>query len=489
VLGYVEDHYDQFVLEYVPEDLDRAAFFTRRNRFNSWTGRRPHKAEAYRWHLRLGHPGPGALEHLVNSTQGVRIKGVTTTECDSCAKGKMHRQNRRAPRSLADFRPGEKLALDFHDFEPDEEGYDSLLLIVDRVSGRMWDFYLQDRRTDTVIAALDNLIRMLERQYEAKVKVVESDNEIISKLPGVKRYLESRHIRTEPSPADTQALNGGAERAWRTIKEQIIAMRDSLKLPNALWREISKAAMYLLNRTPRKRLEWKTPFEILHSKGDARRKPDLTNLRAYGCKAYAMTTTAMRKEQRLKRFNPKAWIGYLVGYTSSNTFRIWNPVLNKVVIMRDVIFDEEETFSGALKELRDDIRELELDELSTLLQEYALPEEAEEQVNPALAPRGLEEALLDSAEEIQDTIIVRTASDPQTGQAVEPIPHAGTASNSPQTGQAVTQGASRLQTGQAPGSSCDGDRNLPIPAEAVVASESTMAPTASQNASESVGKA
>jgi hypothetical protein len=183
----------------------------------------------------------------------------------------MHRQNRRAPRSLADFRPGEKLALDFHDFEPDEEGYDSLLLIVDRVSGWMWDFYLQDRRTDTVIAALDNLIGMLERQYEVKVKVVESDNEIISKLPGVKRYLESRHIRTEPSPADTQALNGAAERAWRTIKEQIIAMRDSSKLPNALWREISKAAVYLLNRTPRKRLEWKTPFEILHSKGDARR--------------------------------------------------------------------------------------------------------------------------------------------------------------------------------------------------------------------------
>jgi hypothetical protein len=195
---------------------------------------------------------------------------------------------------------------------------------------------------------------------------VESDNKIISKLPGVKRYLESRHIRTEPPPGDTQALNGAAERSWRTTKEQINAMRDSSKRPNALWREISKAGVYLLNRTPRKRLGWKTPFEIFRSKGDARRKPDMTNLRAYGCKAYAMTTTTMRQEQRLKRFSPKAWIRYLVGYTSSNTFRIWNPVLNKVVIMRDVIFNEEETFSGALEELRDDIRELDLNELSSL---------------------------------------------------------------------------------------------------------------------------
>jgi hypothetical protein len=441
-------------------------------RFNSWTRRRPRKAEAYRWHLRLGHPGPGALEHLVNSTQGVRIKGVTTTDCDSCAKGKMHRQNRRAPRNLTDFRPGERLALDFHDFEPDEAGYNSLLLVVDRVSGWMWDFYLQDRRTDAVIAALDNLIGMLERQYEIKVKVVESDNEIISKLPGVKSYLESRHIRTEPSPADTQALNGGAERAWRTIKEQIIAMRDSSKLPNALWREISKAGVYLLNRTPRKRLGWKTPFEIFHSKGDARRKPDLTNLRVYGCKAYAMTTTAMRKEQRLKRFNPKAWIGYLVGYTSSNTFRIWNPVVNRVVVTRDVISDEGETFSGDLEELRDDIRELNLDELSTLLQECALPEEAED-VDPTLAPRGVGEALLDSQEEIQDTIIVGAASG-----TVEPTSHAGTASR-----QTTDQALCSAENGQAPGSSRGDDRHLTHPAEARTAPEPTFAaPTADQTA-------
>jgi hypothetical protein len=66
-----------------------------------------------------------------------------------------------------------------------------------------------------------------------------------------------------------------------------------------------------------------------------------------------MTRDAMLKEQRLKRFNPKAWIGCLVGYASSNTYRIWNPVVNEVIHTRDVIFDEQETFSGALEDLRD----------------------------------------------------------------------------------------------------------------------------------------
>lgn len=408
-LGMILDLHDQYVLEH-PGDLDRAAFFTRRNRFNSWTERRPRLAEADIWHLRLGHPGPEALEHLVNSTKGVRIRGPATKECDSCARGKMTRQEYRKPKDLSPYRTGERLALDFHDFEPDDEGFKTLLLVVDRESGSMWDYYLKQTTTETVILALHDLIGILDQQHEVKVKVVESDQEIIQKLPGVKRYLERRHIRTEPSPGDTQALNGGAERNWRSVKEHIIAMRDGAKLPVALWREVSRAAVFLLNRTPRQRLGWKTPHERFHSKGGIIRKPDISNLRVYGCKAYVMTVTAMRKEERLKRFNPKCWIGYLVGYTSSNTFRIWNPIKNTVVVMREVIFNEQETFSGKLEDLRDDIREVDLDELSTLLKEYALPDpQSDLQTNPSLAPRGVEELLdLDDEEEVLDTIVVAT---------------------------------------------------------------------------------
>jgi hypothetical protein len=39
----------------------------------------------------------------------------------------------------------------------------------------------------------------------------------------------------------------------------------------------------------------------------------------------------------------KAWIGYLVGYDSTNIYRIWNPVLKKVIRTRDVIFNFRES--------------------------------------------------------------------------------------------------------------------------------------------------
>lgn len=134
----------------------------------------------------------------------------------------------------------------------------------------------------------------------------------------------------------------------------------------------------------------------------------------------------MLKGERLKRFNPKAWIGYLVGYASSNTYRIWNPVTNQVIHTRDVIFDEQETFSGALEELRDDIREIDRDELARLLSEFSIPKKSDEQVNRAHAPEGVDDMHSlqtgQQSEHIEDCIIVQTS---------EPAPPSGTSGVSP----------------------------------------------------------
>ena len=125
------------------------------------------------------------------------------------------------------------------------------MLITDRWSGYMWDFYLQDRTTDSIITVLSTFLGLLNNQYELKPQVIECDNELTTQKPGVKRYIESLHIKVEPSPPYTQALNGGAERSGGVVKQKIHSMRASSKLLAVLWREISKAAVYLLNRTPK----------------------------------------------------------------------------------------------------------------------------------------------------------------------------------------------------------------------------------------------
>jgi hypothetical protein len=86
------------------------------------------------WHRRLGHLGPGAIEHIVNCSQGVRLRGPTTVECDTYGVSKIKRQIRREPREPPE-RPGERLAVDFHDFQEGIGGYTSLMLVTDRYLG------------------------------------------------------------------------------------------------------------------------------------------------------------------------------------------------------------------------------------------------------------------------------------------------------------------------------------------------------------------
>jgi len=59
-----------------------------------------------------------------------------------------------------------------------------------------------------------------------------------------------------------------------------------------------------------------------------------------------MTENVQLKKNRLKKLDPQAEIGYLVGYDSTNIYRIWIPHTGKVISTRDVIFDETKFFDG-----------------------------------------------------------------------------------------------------------------------------------------------
>ncbi len=44
-----------------------------------------------------------------------------------------------------------------------------------------------------------------------------------------------------------------------------------------------------------------------------------------------------------------------MGYQSTNTYRIWLPRENKIIVTRDVVFNEDEFFSGNKDEFKDDL--------------------------------------------------------------------------------------------------------------------------------------
>jgi hypothetical protein len=66
---------------------------------------------------------------------------------------------------------------------------------------------------------------------------------------------------------------------------------------------------------------WKSPYEVFHTYVAHRKglpvvavKLEIAHLRVFGCKAYAMTARTQEGQRKKSKFEPKAWIGFLVGY-------------------------------------------------------------------------------------------------------------------------------------------------------------------------------
>jgi hypothetical protein len=125
----------------------------------------------------MGHPGPQALEHLVHHSEGVKIVGLPTVNCDAYGRSKLKRLIRRAPREIHEG-PRERVAINFHNYEDGSSTKDKTqMLIMCRATGYLWDFYLKNHTANSIIQALQTFVTFIKTQFSITVAVIKTDNE------------------------------------------------------------------------------------------------------------------------------------------------------------------------------------------------------------------------------------------------------------------------------------------------------------------------
>lgn len=112
------------------------------------------------------------------------------------------------------------------------------------------------------------------------VQYVHSDNEE-GFATRFQEMLKSEGIIFEPTVTYTPEQKGFAESSGNRICVVARALRIQSGLPEDLWPELVRTAVYLLNRTSTKGLGRETPYEKY--KGH---KPDVSNLKIIGCLAF-----------------------------------------------------------------------------------------------------------------------------------------------------------------------------------------------------------
>ncbi|GMJ16253.1 hypothetical protein HRI_005294500 [Hibiscus trionum] len=119
------------------------------------------------------------------------------------------------------------------------------------------------------------------------------------------------------------------------------SMLKAKNMPREFWAEAVSCAVYLSNRSPTKNVDNATPQEAWSG-----RKPSVRHIRVFGSIAYAHVPD----QGRLKlddRSSKYVFIGY---DSNSKGYKLYNPSNGRIIISRDVEFDEQASWNWEAQE-------------------------------------------------------------------------------------------------------------------------------------------
>ncbi len=174
---------------------------------------------------------------------------------------------------------------------------------------------------------------MVKIHFKAEISMLISDFGGEYKSKDFEQFLKDNGIQSRNSVPHVHQQNGRAERFNRTLMDKAQAMRLDACLPLSWWEFAVNTAVHLYNRTPVRRLNWRTPYELVYNK-----VPSIGHLRVFGCGAYIHIPAEVRKDKLAPRGELMIFLGYTDGVKGYLFMRLPNNVLFKGTT---AIFDEE----------------------------------------------------------------------------------------------------------------------------------------------------
>ena len=171
--------------------------------------------------------------------------------------------------------------------------------------------------------------KMIETQTGRKLKRLRSDNGGEYKSDPFLKICQNEGIVRHFTVPGTPQQNGVAERMNRTLVDKVRCMLSQSGLSKAFWAEALMYASHIINRLPSTAIDGKTPIEVWSGQPTS----DYDRLHIFGCPAYYHVTES-KLDLRAKK---AVFMGFSEGVKA---FRLWNPESKKIILSRDVTFDE-----------------------------------------------------------------------------------------------------------------------------------------------------
>ena len=295
---------------------------------------RHHAKDDWRlWHARIGHFGNRTMRWLHNKGLFSLAQEEPREVCKSCVQGKATRKTvqREKPQKHVATQKLERIHCDVAGpFPLSRSGYSYYIVFVDEKTRFVVGYPMKskDEAAEKLKSAVIEFAKLAPGHRVLKYR---SDNaKELSSSRSIKALCDEQKIIVEPSAPYSPFQNGIAERTIRTVTETMRCLLHQGNLSVGFWEDALMAAIFVKNRCPT-RVTQQIPMEELTGT-----VPNLKGLRAFGCTAHALI------QPRGPKLQSKTVQCKLIGYQSEGTYKLWDPVGRKVVISRDVTFDEQE---------------------------------------------------------------------------------------------------------------------------------------------------
>lgn len=284
------------------------------------------------WHKRMAHLNYQSLYNLSRQdlvTGLPLLKNIQKT-CEACILGKQHIHPIPRFSLTTTSQPLELVHSDLCGPLPRASltGHRYILTFIDDFSRRSWVYFIASKG-DT-FSCFQTFHKMTSNETSCALICLRTDRGGEYLSSNFINYCEKHGIQRHLTAAYTPQQNGVAERKNRHLCETMRTLIFGANLPTTLWEEAVRTANYIGNRMPHRTLKSTTPLERYTSQ-----KPNLAHLRIFGCRSYVHV-------KNRDKLQPKSISTVFVGYDDqSKAYRCYDPTRHKILISRDVEFDED----------------------------------------------------------------------------------------------------------------------------------------------------
>jgi hypothetical protein len=202
------------------------------------------------------------------------------------------------------------------------------LPLIDDLSRYMWVVVLSSK--GEAADAIRRAQAAAEAECGRKLRVLRTEHGGEFTAAEFTSYCADQGVQRHYSAPYSPQQNGVVERHNQKVVGMARALLKQRGMPGVFWGEAVVTTVYILNRSPTKALNSRTPYEAWHG-----RKVAVSHLRVFGCLIF------VKELGHIGMLDDRSTPGVFIGYAEdSNAYRILDPGTQRVRMTRDVVFDE-----------------------------------------------------------------------------------------------------------------------------------------------------